>query len=119
MFTSPGTLLKMEEAALLAAAIVLYAHLHFSWVLFAALFLAPDLLMLGYLLNPRTGAAIYNLGHSLVVPLTLFALGFGASRPLLVAIAIVWFAHIAFDRLLGYGLKYPTRFKDSHLQRIG
>jgi len=24
----------------------------------------------------------------------------------------------AFDRLLGYGLKYPTYFKDTHLQHI-
>lgn len=118
MLTRPALLLRIEEAALLTAAILLYAHLHFSWWLFAALFLAPDLSMLGYLANPRVGSAIYNLGHFLFVPLALFAVGVGNGRPLLTAIAIIWFSHIAFDRLLGYGLKYPAHFKDTHLQHI-
>ena len=33
-------------------------------------------------------------------------------------IALIWLAHIGVDRLLGYGLKYPTGFKDTHLQRV-
>jgi len=33
-------------------------------------------------------------------------------------IALVWLAHIGFDRFFGYGLKYPTGFKDTHLQRV-
>jgi hypothetical protein len=33
-------------------------------------------------------------------------------------IALIWFAHIGTDRFLGYGLEYPTRFKDTHLQRV-
>jgi hypothetical protein len=118
MFTRPAQLLRIEEFSLLAASILLYAHLHFSWWLFAILFFAPDLFMLGYLLNPRAGAAIYNLGHLLFLPLVLFAFACVASRPLLTAIAIVWFSHIAFDRLLGYGLKYPAHFKDTHLQHL-
>lgn len=28
-------------------------------------------------------------------------------------------AHVGFDRALGYGLKLPTGFKDTHLGRIG
>jgi hypothetical protein len=108
----------MEEGCLLIAALLLYVHLRFSWLLFAGLFLAPDLFMLGYLANPRIGAAIYNLGHVVLVPLGLFAFGYGTRRPLAMAIAIIWFSHIAFDRLLGYGLKYPTRFKDTHLQHV-
>jgi hypothetical protein len=111
-------LLRVEEACLLVATIALYHYFHFSWVLFAALFLAPDLFMLGYLLNPRTGAALYNLGHTLLVPLAVLFVALSTQRPLLLAIAIIWAAHIAFDRLLGYGLKYPTHFKDTHLQRI-
>ena len=67
MLTRPALLLRVEEAALLAASILLYAHLHFSWWLFAGLFLAPDLFMLGYLANPRIGAALYNLGHFVLV----------------------------------------------------
>jgi hypothetical protein len=118
MLTRPAWLLRAEEAGLLIAAIALYAYFHFSWLLFAMLFLAPDLFMLGYLVNPKTGAALYNLGHFLVVPLVLFAVGFSTHRLLLLAIALIWGAHIAFDRLLGYGLKYPAHFKDTHLQHV-
>jgi hypothetical protein len=118
MLTRPALLLRVEELALLTAAVLLYAHFHFSWLLFAVLFLAPDLFMLGYLLNPRIGSALYNLGHTLFLPLALFFAAYSAHRPLLLAIAIIWASHIAFDRLLGYGLKYPAHFKDTHLQHI-
>jgi hypothetical protein len=118
MFTRPALLLRIEEASLLTAALLLYAHLHFSWPLFAALFLAPDLFMLGYLANPRFGSTVYNLGHVLFTPLALFAFACVAHHRLPAAISIIWFSHIAFDRMLGYGLKYPAHFKDTHLQHI-
>ena len=118
MLTRPAWLLRTEEAGLLIAAVLLYAHFHFSWLLFAALFLAPDLSMLGYLANPRIGSVLYNLGHTLFIPLAMFLAGYTSNHPLLLAIAVIWAAHIAFDRLLGYGLKYPAHFKDTHLQRI-
>ena len=38
--------------------------------------------------------------------------------PVVVAIGLVWLAHIGFDRVLGYGLKYPEGFKETHLQRV-
>lgn len=117
MLTRPAILLRVEEVSLLAAALVLYGHLHLSWLLFAWLFLAPDLFMLGYITNPRTGAALYNLGHSLTVPIGLLAAAWFTGRATLMAIAIIWFSHIAFDRMLGYGLKYPAAFKLTHLQR--
>ena len=41
-------------------------------------------------------------------------LGAGIGLPL----ALVWIAHIGFDRALGYGLKYPSAFADTHLGRI-
>ncbi len=81
MLTRPAWLLRVEEACLLAAAVLLYAHLHFSWLLFAVLFLAPDLFMLGFLANPRVGAALYNLGHWLLLPLGLLAVGYWTGRP--------------------------------------
>jgi hypothetical protein len=118
MFTRPAWLLRLEEAGLLPAAVLFYVHFHFSWLLFGVLFLAPDLFMLGYLAGPRVGAAIYNLGHFLLVPLGLFFVGYSTHRSLLMAIGIIWAGHIAFDRLLGYGLKYPAHFKDTHLQHV-
>ena len=74
--------------------------------------------MLGYTLNVRLGASFYNLVHTAVGPLMLGAIaGFENWRRALL-FALIWMAHIGFDRMLGYGLKYPTFFKDTHLQRV-
>ena len=50
-------------------------------------------------------------------PLLVGVAVFGA-RTMLLTYALIWTAHIGMDRLLGFGLKYPTRFQDTHLQRI-
>jgi hypothetical protein len=118
MLTRPSTLLRIEEAIVLIATLLAYQHLHYSWLLFALLFLTPDLFMLGYLANVRLGAAIYNLAHTFTLPLALLLLSYIQHWRLAQTIALIWTAHIAFDRLLGYGLKYPTYFKDTHLQHI-
>ncbi|HWW99182.1 MAG TPA: DUF4260 domain-containing protein [Edaphobacter sp.] len=118
MLTRPALLLRTEEAILLLLTLFAYQHLHASWLLFAILFLTPDLFMLGYLLNTRAGAAAYNLAHTLTLPLTLLLASYIQHWRLALALALLWTAHIAFDRLLGYGLKYPTYFKDTHLQHI-
>jgi hypothetical protein len=118
MLTRPSILLHIEEALLLLITIFAYQHLHYSWLLFSILFLTPDLFMLGYLINVRLGAATYNLVHTLTLPFALLLASYVLHWRLAPAIALIWIAHIAFDRLLGYGLKYPTYFKDTHLQRI-
>jgi hypothetical protein len=118
MLTRPLLLLKLEDACLFVATLALYHHLHSSWLLFGILFLAPDLFMFGYRLNARVGSALYNVGHFLLIPLVFFATALVFHHPTLAAIALIWMAHIFFDRLLGFGLKYPTQFKDTHLQHI-
>jgi hypothetical protein len=118
MLTRPAILLHIEEATLLILTLFAYQHLHASWLLFAILFLTPDLFMLGYLINPRIGAATYNLVHTLTLPLALLLASYIEHWPLTTALALIWTAHIGSDRLLGYGLKYPTCFKDTHLQHI-
>jgi len=118
MLTRPARLLRVEEGVLLVLILLLYHDLHLSWILFAILFLAPDLAMLGYLAGTRVGSACYNLGHLLVLPVILLLFAIATHRHTLMAPALIWLAHIFFDRLLGYGLKYPTAFKDTHLQRI-
>ena len=118
MLTRPAILLGIEEATVLILTLFAYQHLHASWLFFAILFLAPDLFMLGYLISTRIGAATYNLAHTLTLPLALLLAAYIQHWPLPVAIALIWTAHIAADRLLGYGLKYPTTFKDTHLQHI-
>ena len=118
MFTKPRWLLHVEGAAILFVTIILYAQGHFRWWLYALLFLAPDLFMLGYLANARVGSVMYNFAHTLTVPLALLAVGLFLSTQQVFPCALIWLSHIGFDRMLGYGLKYPTHFKDTHLQHV-
>ena len=101
----------------LAASAFAYARIEGGWLMFALLFLAPDVFMLGYLGGRKLGAAVYNAGHAYILPASLAACGMFMSQPALVAVGMIWIAHIGFDRLLGYGLKYKTGFKHSHLSR--
>jgi hypothetical protein len=100
------------------ASLLLYGELRANWVLFVVLVLAPDLSMLGYLLGLRFGTALYNLVHALVVPLLLIALSIFYQQFWLLPYGLIWTAHIGLDRLLGFGLKYPTRFSDTHFERL-
>ncbi len=112
-------LLRLEGLTLFAAMLVLYATWGGSWWIFAILFLAPDLSFAAYLIDPKTGAFVYNAVHSYLAPVALMTLGFGLSEPLILSIAMIWLAHIGIDRALGYGLKYTAGFGFTHLGRIG
>ena len=113
------TWLRLEGAAVLLAAVAAYHAGGLRWSVFALLFLVPDLSLLGYLAGPRTGALAYNLAHSYVAPLLLGALGLAGGPNLLVGYALIWCAHVGFDRALGYGLKSPAGFRLTHLGLIG
>jgi hypothetical protein len=106
--TLPPVLLRIEGATLLALSVLLYGLNEGSWLLFVLLFLVPDISMLGYLADSRVGAASYNLFHTYAASGLLAALGLMTESPLVVSVALVWFAHIGFDRMVGFGLKYPT-----------
>ena len=112
-------LLRLEGAAVLAAAVAAYASIGGSWLLFALLLLAPDLAMIGYRFGPVVGAAAYNAAHAYVAPAALGAAGLALGAPTMQALALIWIAHIGLDRALGYGLKYATGFGDTHLGRVG
>jgi hypothetical protein len=113
------TSLRVEGLMLLAVSALGYQLLGLGWGLFALCFLAPDLAMLGYLAGQRFGALAYNLAHSLAGPLLLLAAGLVLGQRGLLGAALVWSAHIGFDRALGYGLKYASGFHHTHLGRIG
>ena len=113
------TMLRLEGLGLFLGMTLLYWCWEGSWWIFAALFLAPDLSFAGYLGGPRTGAAVYNAAHSYMLPMALMTTGFVTASPLVLSIAIIWLAHIGFDRALGYGLKYTEGFGFTHLGRIG
>ncbi|MCB9594511.1 MAG: DUF4260 domain-containing protein [Sandaracinaceae bacterium] len=115
----PRVLLRLEGALVLAAATAAYASLGGGWVLFAALFLVPDVSLLGYLAGPRIGAGVYNAGHSYLGPALLAGLGLALGASTLWLVALIWVGHVGFDRMLGYGLKHATAFADTHLGRIG
>ncbi|NVO84095.1 DUF4260 domain-containing protein [Hymenobacter terrestris] len=113
------TLLKVEELAEALLAILVFAHLPYPWWWLPALFLLPDLSMLGYLAGSRTGAFFYNLLHHKALALLLGAAGWIMDHHLLLLAGTVLLFHSAFDRLLGYGLKYATGFQHTHLGEIG
>ena len=111
--------LRLEWGAAAIACIALYALSGGSWLLFAVLILAPDLSMLGYLAGPRAGAIAYNALHILIAPIILALVGVWAGNAMAVDIGLIWIAHIALDRALGYGLKLASGFRDTHIGRIG
>ena len=115
----PKLILRIEGLVVLIGAALAYRAVDGNWWLFAILFLVPDISMLGYLSNPALGARLYNLAHSYVLPAILLAMFLWIGNPLGVAIAIIWIAHIGFDRFAGYGLKYESSFGATHLGRIG
>lgn len=115
----PPLLLRAEAAVGLAVFVTLYARSDGAWWLFALLFFSPDVGLLGYLAGPRLGAMGYNLLHTYPLPAALALVGVTLSVPLALHLALIWAAHIAFDRVFGYGLKFPEGFGFTHLGRIG
>jgi len=114
----PNAILRAEGAALFVAAVACYVYLHASGWLFAALILAPDLSALGYLAGPRVGSVIYNTIHTLILPMAVLALALLTHSDPALAVSLIWLAHIGIDRALGFGIKYPTVFPDTHLQHV-
>ena len=114
----PRLLLHAEGLAVAAAAVTLYFHEGYAWWLLLVLALAPDLAMIAYAGGPRVGAAGYDLVHTYVAPLLLATVGVLADADTAIQLALIWLTHIGVDRAVGYGLKYPSDFKDTHLQRV-
>lgn len=88
------------------------------WWIWPLAVLAPDLSMLGYLGGPRLGAAAYNLAHSYGTGALLVLVGL-VWTGVLVPVGLVLLVHAGADRALGFGLKAPTAFRDTHLGRLG
>jgi hypothetical protein len=116
--SQPRLLLHLEGLTVLISAVVLYWQIGGSWLLFALLLLVPDLGMLGYLHSTRLGALTYNIVHTYALPAVLSITGVISGNALLLQIGLIWWAHIGMDRAVGYGLKYPDAFKDTHLGRV-
>ncbi len=116
--SQPRLLLHLEGFAIFIGAVALYWMEGFSGWLFALLLFVPDLSMVGYLKNPQIGATVYNAIHTFVTAGILLGMGWSLEIDLLLQLGLILAAHIGIDRTLGYGLKYVTAFKDTHLQRV-
>ena len=115
---SPKLLLRVEGLLVLLVAILMYRELGVSWWMFVLLFLVPDLSMVGYVSGTALGAVTYNVVHTYTLPAGLWVLGFSGERGWVMGVALIWAAHIGFDRLIGFGLKYPAVFKPTHMQQV-
>ncbi len=111
------TLLRLEGLAVFSVALMAYKNFGYSWKAFFILFLFPDISFLGYFFGKKVGAFSYNTLHSYILPLIFGALSW-RYEPNLFYIALIWVAHIGFDRCLGYGLKYTKGFGYTHLGMI-
>lgn len=112
-------LLRLEGVAIFLFSLMAYEFMGFPWGFFILVFLVPDLSLLAYFHSPRVGAIVYNTMHSYILPLMLFAYGFFVSSSLADQLAIIWIAHIGFDRALGFGLKYSRGFRYTHFGKLG
>jgi hypothetical protein len=130
--TAPGTIdqaaiaspsvrgwLRLEGAAAFAAGLALYGWLGGPWLLVIPLLLLPDLSAVGYLRGPRLGAFTYNVVHNWATGLSVLGLGLALSAAPLTILGAILIAHVGMDRAVGYGLKLPTSFHDTHLGRMG
>jgi hypothetical protein len=118
MPTKPSIILRVEGAVVFILSVFLYRHIGGGWARFVLLFLVPDLSMVGYVSTVRFGTALYNTVHTYTGPLLLAGFAVFGARSEWLPYALIWTAHIGMDRLAGSGLKYPTRFQDTHLQRV-
>ncbi len=110
---------RVEAGALLLAMALVFANRHFSWAEFVVVFVLIDLSIVGYLINKKVGAFVYNSAHSLIIPLLLSGLAELAYGHFLFPLSVIWLAHIGADRMLGFGLKDVDGFRHTHLGHIG
>ncbi|OEH94094.1 DUF4260 domain-containing protein [Bacillus solimangrovi] len=110
-------LLHIEGLFVLLISVYFYGQIDGSWWIFFLCLLIPDISMLGYMINNAIGSTIYNIVHSYVIPLTLIIFSVNLQQDLMLTLSLIWIAHIGMDRTVGYGLKYPSNPKNTHLQK--
>lgn len=113
------TTLKLEELGLFVFGIYLFSQMNYTWWWFLVLILVPDFSMIGYVWGTKSGAFLYNLFHHKGIAVVFYILGVYNSNNYLVLAGIILFSHACFDLVMGYGLKYESGFKFTHLGEIG
>jgi hypothetical protein len=115
----PRAILRAEGVAAFLLATFAYFVLGFSTTGYLVFFLAPDISFLAYLAGPAIGAAVYNLFHSTIGAALLGVFAWSTGLEPFIGLALIWAAHIGFDRMLGYGLKHRSDFQSTHLGTLG
>ena len=111
--------LRLEGLAAFAAGLAVFGATGGNWLLVVPLLLVPDVSAVGYLAGPRVGAFTYNAIHNWVPGLAVLALGAWMASSAVVLAGSILVAHVGMDRAVGYGLKLPSSFRDTHLGRMG
>lgn len=118
--------IKLEELGLLLLCIVLLYIIHAEWWWYLLMFIGPDLSMIGYAINNKIGAWLYNLFHHKGVAAVILLSGILFMNNYLFSdyrwlynIGAILLGHSSMDRCFGYGLKYENGFKFTHLGEIG
>ena len=111
--------LRLEGAAAFVAGLVLYGWLGGPWLAVIPFLLVPDLSAIGYVRGPRLGALTYNAVHNWALGLAVLGVALTTTSAPIALAGAVLIAHVGMDRAVGYGLKLPTSFQDTHLGRMG
>jgi hypothetical protein len=111
--------LRIEGVAAFVAGLAIFGATGGPWLLALPLLLVPDISMIGYLRGPRLGAITYNLVHNWALGLGVLGLGIWSGVDGVTLAGAILVAHVGMDRAMGYGLKLPTSFQETHLGRIG
>lgn len=99
------TLTQLEELALVLLSFYLFLLLDYAWWWFPLLFFAPDVSLLGYLINRRLGGIVYNFAHYKALAVLLYLSGSLIQLSTLQLAGLVLFGHSSLDRALGFELQ--------------
>jgi hypothetical protein len=111
--------LRLEGLAAFGAGLALFGATGGNWLFIIPLLLLPDISAAGYLVGPRVGTFTYNLFHNWLPGIAVLGLGAWLASPAILLAAAILIAHVGMDRAVGYGLKLPGSFHDTHLGRMG
>ena len=111
--------LRLEGLAAFGLGVGLFGISGGNWLLLIPLLLLPDISAIGYLAGPRIGTFTYNLVHNWAPGFVILGLGVWLASPTILLVAAILIGHVGMDRAVGYGLKLPSSYQDTHLGRMG
>jgi Domain of unknown function (DUF4260) len=111
--------LRLEGLASFVAGLAVFGAVGGNWLLVVPLMLLPDVSAAGFMAGPRVGTFTYNLVHNWAPGIVVLGLGAWLASPAVALAGAILVAHVGMDRAVGYGLKLPGSFHDTHLGRMG